>query len=66
VNWIEQNAHPRCVFGLGESMGAALLLQTLAKEPRFCAVITESPFTTFREVAYARFGFPFHSGPWLG
>jgi uncharacterized protein len=66
VNWIEQNAHPRCVFGFGESMGAALLLQSLAKEPRFCAVIAESPFATFREVAYARFGRPFHAGPWLG
>ena len=66
VNWIEANAHPRCVFGFGESMGAALLLQSLAKEPRFCAVIAESPFATFREFAYARFGRPFHAGPWLG
>src|SRR5580698_6703545 len=66
VDWIETNEHPRCVFGIGESMGAAELLQSLAREPRFCAVIAESPFATFREVAYARFGRPFHAGPWLG
>jgi pimeloyl-ACP methyl ester carboxylesterase len=66
VNWLQQNDHSRCVFGLGESMGAAQLLQSLAEESRFCAVVAESPFATFREVAYARFGRPFHVGPWLG
>jgi len=66
VDWIETAEHPHCMFGLGESMGAAQLLQSLPKEPRFCAVVAESPFATFREVAYARFGRPFHTGPWLG
>jgi alpha-beta hydrolase superfamily lysophospholipase len=66
VEWIETAEHPRCMFGLGESMGAAQLLQSLPKEPRFCAVVAESPFATFREVAYARFGRQFHVGPWLG
>lgn len=66
VNWIETNDHPNCVYGLGESMGAAELLQSLPEEPRFCAVVAECPFATFREVAYARFGRPFHVGPWLG
>lgn len=66
VDWIETTEHPRCMFGLGESMGAAQLLQALPKEPRFCAVVAESPFATFREVAYARFGRPFHTGPWIG
>jgi dipeptidyl aminopeptidase/acylaminoacyl peptidase len=66
VNWLEDAYHPICVFGLGESMGAAQLLQSLPKEPRFCAVVAESPFATFREVAYARFGREFHTGPWLG
>jgi len=66
VEWMEQTNHPRCIFGLGESMGAAQLLQALPKETRFCAVIAESPFATFREVAYARFGREFHTGPWIG
>jgi pimeloyl-ACP methyl ester carboxylesterase len=66
VDWIETNKHPHCVYGLGESMGAAELLQSLTRESRFCAVIAESPFATFREVVYARFGRPFRTGPWLG
>jgi uncharacterized protein len=66
VDWLEENYHPRCIYALGESMGAAQLLQALAKESRFCAVVAESPFATFREVAYARFGREFHTGPWLG
>jgi fermentation-respiration switch protein FrsA (DUF1100 family) len=66
VDWLEANDHPNCVFGFGESMGAAQILQSLSKESRFCAVVAESPFATFREVAYARFGRPFHTGPWLG
>src|SRR5580658_5035919 len=58
--------HPRCIFGLGESMGAAQLLQSLAVEPRFCAVAAESSFASFREIAYDRMGQPFHLGPWFG
>jgi uncharacterized protein len=66
VDWLENTYHPHCVYGLGESMGAAQLLQSLPKETRFCAVVAESPFASFREVAYARFGREFHTGPWLG
>jgi len=66
VDWLERTYHPRCVYGLGESMGAAQLLQALPKESRFCAVVAECPFASFREVAYARFGRQFHTGPWLG
>jgi pimeloyl-ACP methyl ester carboxylesterase len=58
--------HPHCIFGLGESMGAAELLQSLAVEPRFCAVAAESSFSSFREIAYDRMGQPFHLGPWFG
>jgi uncharacterized protein len=42
------------LYGLGESMGAAILLQSLRVEPRFRAVVAESPFVTFEEVAYDR------------
>lgn len=66
LDWLAANEHPNCIFGFGESMGAAQLLQSLAKESRFCAVVAECPFATFREVAYARFGRPFHTGDWLG
>jgi pimeloyl-ACP methyl ester carboxylesterase len=59
-------AHPHCIFGFGESMGAAELLQSLAVEPRFCAVAAESSFSSFREIAYDRMDQPFHLGPWFG
>jgi uncharacterized protein len=58
--------HPRCIFALGESMGAAELLQSLAVEPHFCAIAAESSFSSFREIAYDRMGQPFHLGPWFG
>lgn len=53
VEWL-QVGNPKCVYGFGESMGAALLLQALAAEPRFCAMVVESPFATFKQVAYER------------
>jgi dipeptidyl aminopeptidase/acylaminoacyl peptidase len=66
VDWIEMRDQTHCVYGLGESMGAAQLLQALPREPRFCAVVAESPFASFREVAYVRMGQPFDVGPWIG
>jgi len=65
-DWLQQNQHPVCIFGFAESMGAAQLLQSLQSEPHFCAVAAESPFSTFREIAYDRVGQFFHTGPWLG
>ncbi len=66
VDWVEAQGPTHCIYGLGESMGAAQLLEALPREPRFCAVIAESPFASFREVAYVRMGQPFHLGPWVG
>src|SRR5260370_385048 len=53
-NWLQQNQHADCIFGFAESMGAAQLLQSLQTEPHFCAVAAESPFSSFREIAYDR------------
>jgi uncharacterized protein len=44
----------RRLYGLGESMGAAILLESLAREPRFRTVVAECPFATFEEVARYR------------
>lgn len=66
VDFLQSREHPRCIFGFGESMGAAQLLQSLDTHPGFCAVAAESPFSTFREIAYDRMGQPFHTGPWFG
>jgi alpha-beta hydrolase superfamily lysophospholipase len=45
VDWLEASQHPRNVFGVGASLGAAILLQSLAVEHRFRAVVAESPFS---------------------
>jgi len=66
LDWVDLNEHPICIYGFAESMGAAGLLQSLHSESRFCAVAAESPFSTFREIAYDRVGQFFHTGPWLG
>jgi uncharacterized protein len=66
VDFLAAKEHPRCTFGLGESMGASQLLQSLDPRIPFCAVAVESPFATFREIAYDRMGQPFHLGPWVG
>jgi hypothetical protein len=64
--WLTAQQHPRCIFGMGESMGAAIMLQSVREEPRFCAVIAESPFASFRQIAYLRVGQFVGTGRWLG
>jgi uncharacterized protein len=54
--WVKQTEDPRCIDGLGDSMGAAILLQSLATHPGFCAVVAESTFSSFQEAAYDRLG----------
>jgi len=66
LDWLQANSHPACIYGLGESMGAAQLLQSLKTETRFCAVVAESPFASFREIGYDRVGQRFNTGAWLG
>jgi uncharacterized protein len=64
--WLHASQSPRCIDGLGDSMGGAQILESLAGEPNFCAVVAESPFSTFQEAAYDRLGQQFDTGPWLG
>lgn len=66
VSWLYQHGPPQCVYGFGESYGAALVLQSLAVETRFCAVAVESPFSTAREMSYERVSGPLHLKPWFG
>jgi uncharacterized protein len=54
------------VYGFGESMGAAQLLQSLKTENRFCAVIAESPFAKFQVVAYERAASYVRMPAWFG
>jgi len=64
-DWLESHDRPNCVYGMGESMGAAIVLQALRTTP-FCAVVAESSFATFRQIAYIRVGEVLHVGTWLG
>jgi len=65
-DWLQQTQGPHCVDGLGDSMGAAQLLESLSDEPKFCAVVAESPFANFREASYDRKGQEVGAGPWAG
>ena len=42
------------LYGLGASMGGAILIQSLPKEPRFRALVADSTFDTFENIAYYR------------
>ena len=66
VSWLYNRDAPQCVYGFGESYGAALVLQSLATEPRYCAVVVEDSFSTAREMSYERVSGPFHLGDWFG
>lgn len=68
VDWLYSKQHSRCVYGFGESMGAALVLDSLdpAASSRFCAVVAESPFSSFRAVAYERAAFYLRAPTWVG
>ena len=74
--WLERNdsraivaalvaqEHPHCLFASGESMGAAVALQSAGVEPRIEAVAAESAFRNLREVSYDYAGL--HMSPLLG
>ena len=53
AHWLHA-AGCREVFGLGESMGAAILLQAAAERPVFRAVVAECPFASLRWIAEDR------------
>ncbi len=64
VDWLGASEHPRNVYGMGESLGAAVLLQSLAQETRFSAVVAECPFADFERVAEDRVAQRI-PGPWM-
>lgn len=54
AGWLLARDRSTKLYGLGESLGAAILLESLRVEPRFRAVVAECPFATFEEVAFDR------------
>jgi dipeptidyl aminopeptidase/acylaminoacyl peptidase len=66
VDWLESAGHPRNVFAVGASLGAGILLQSLAVEHRFRAVVAESPFANLMRVSVERVAQRIHVSPTLG
>jgi pimeloyl-ACP methyl ester carboxylesterase len=68
ISWLYANklSPSECVYGFGESYGAALVLQSLAVEHRYCAVAVEDSFSSARAISYERVSGPLHLGAWFG
>lgn len=66
VDWLYLRKQSKCVYGFGESMGAALVLDSLSVEDRFCAIVAESPFSSFRAVGYERAALYLRAPAWVG
>jgi alpha-beta hydrolase superfamily lysophospholipase len=56
VKWLDASVKSECIYGVGVSMGAAILLQSLPSEPKICAVVAESPFSNFHDIGVYRAG----------
>jgi alpha-beta hydrolase superfamily lysophospholipase len=54
VSWLIDDRDPRHVFGIGESLGGAVLIESLAIEPRFSAIVADSAFASFERIALDR------------
>ncbi len=61
---VPQPGTPAHIFALGESMGAGIVLQSAAADPRIEAVVAEASFANLREAAYDYAGL--RKYPWLG
>jgi hypothetical protein len=48
VSWLIDETHPHRIYGLGESLGGAVLIQSLAVEPRFSAIVAECSYSSLR------------------
>ena len=54
VAWVRARHGEEPVFGLGESMGAAILLQAAGRGVPFQGIVAESPYAAFQDVARYR------------
>lgn len=66
ISWLQAYDTPLCTYGYGQSMGALILLRSLAVENRFCAVIADSSPISIVEEGYDLFSHIFRLGPLLG
>ncbi len=56
IHWAHWMTGQGCrkVYGLGESLGASILIQAAAVDPVFAAIVAECPFADLREMAEYR------------
>jgi fermentation-respiration switch protein FrsA (DUF1100 family) len=54
AQWMTEQSGVQRTYALGESMGAAVAIQSLAWRPRFRAIVAECPFARFSEIALYR------------
>ena len=54
VSWLIEDQDPRHIFGMGESLGGAVLIESLAVEPRFSAIVADSSFASLKRIALDR------------
>lgn len=54
ADWFLQKRPVAHLYGLGQSMGAAILIESLPREPRFRALAADCPFDSFEDVALYR------------
>lgn len=66
VSWLIEEEHPLRVFGLGESLGGAVLIQSLTVEPRFNAIVADSAYSSFESIAQDRVGARLPFSPKVG
>lgn len=66
VSWLQKYDAPKHTYGYGQSMGALILLRTLATEKRFSAVAVDSCPISFVEAGYDLVGRAVGLGSWFG
>jgi pimeloyl-ACP methyl ester carboxylesterase len=64
ADWFLQHRPIGHLYGLGQSMGAAVLIESLPREPRFRAMVADCPFDSFEDVAYYRLDQASNLGRW--
>jgi len=65
ADWFLRKRAIAHLYGLGQSMGAAILLQSIQREPRFRAIVADCPFDSFEDVAYYRLERASRLGRWV-
>jgi hypothetical protein len=54
TSWLVKHEQAPRIYGLGESLGAAVLIEALPVEPRLRAIVAESAYSSFSEIAEER------------